>query len=160
MDDIVITNDAEWEKQKKNIFLVYNKEDKAEKEVSSNDFGDILTSLGIKVTEEQLKQYEKEIELEKNGVLNYDQFSQYVDRAYKISQRDIMIINAFKTFSDQDGYIDLQLFQRIMTTMGNKNKKLSKDEMKTILNDAGFDPKTQKTIHYTKIMQLIQKNVF
>lgn len=156
MDDIVIT-DPQWDKEKENIFNVYNKEDK--QEVSSNDFGDILTSLGIKVTDEQLKQFEKEIELEKNGVLNYKQFCLFVDRAYKISQRDGMIEKAFQTFCDADGNIDLQLFERIMTTMG-KDSKLSKDEMKTTLVDAGFDPKTQKTIHYTKIMQLIQKNVF
>ena len=150
-----MSDDAKWDSEKREIFAVYNKEDK--NEVSGSDFRDILTSLSIALTDDQCTQLEKQIDVEHHGVLNYESFSMYVDKALNLSQRDAGIAQAFEIFCDNDGFIQLETFERIMTTMG-KNK-LSKDDMKTILTDAGFDRKTQNTIHYSKILELVQKSV-
>eukprot|EP00483_Globobulimina_turgida_P000430 UN00430 len=147
--------DEQWEKQIQQIFQVYDK--KSSGIMSSDDLSDAIRSCGIRCTDDQLNQLKHEAEVEYKGQLTYTLFTEYVNRAHSIEIRDSQISAAFEMFVDENGFIKIDKFKHALMTLGHK---LTKDELQTILKDAGFDPKTDTTIHYTKILSLVQNNVF
>lgn len=147
--------DEQFQKQIQQIFQVYDK--KSSGIISSEDLCDAIRSCGIRCTDDQLNTLKSECDLEHKGQLSYKLFLQYVSRAHSIEIRDSQISAAFEMFIDENGFIKIDKFKHALMTLGHK---LTKDELNTILKDAGFDSKTDTTIHYTKILQLVQNNVF
>ena len=102
-------------------------------------------------------QFKKEIDLEHDGAVSYKLFLDYVNRGNNLSIRDSQITQSFEMFSDENGYIKIDKFKHALQTLGDK---LSRDEIDTILKDAGFDENLETTIHYSKLLALVQNNVF
>eukprot|EP00484_Ammonia_sp_Unknown_P014795 CAMPEP_0197072830 /NCGR_PEP_ID=MMETSP1384-20130603/210295_1 /TAXON_ID=29189 /ORGANISM="Ammonia sp." /LENGTH=156 /DNA_ID=CAMNT_0042511651 /DNA_START=37 /DNA_END=507 /DNA_ORIENTATION=+ len=153
--EIELELDEQWEKQIQQIFQVYDK--KSTGSISSEDLCDAIRSCGIRCTDDQLNELKNESDIEHKGELTYKLFVQYVQRAQSMEIRDAQISAAFEMFIDENGFINIDKFKHAMMTLGHK---LTKDELETILKDAGFDPKVDSTIHYTKILSLVQNNVF
>ena len=147
--------DEQWEKQIQQIFQVYDK--KSTGVMSSDDLADAIRSCGIRCTDDQLDALKTEVDMEHKGQLPYQLFAEYVNRAQSMEIRDSQIAAAFEMFIDENGFIKIDKFKHALMTLGHK---LTKDELNTVLKDAGFDPKTDSTIHYTKILSLVQNNVF
>lgn len=147
--------DEQWENQIKEIFQVYDK--KSSGTMAGEDLADAIRSCGIRVTNQQLDLLSNEAQLKSNGNISFALFSEFVHRASEIEIRDSQIQSSFAMFVDDSGYIHMDKFRHALMTLGDR---LSKDEMDTVLKDAGFDPKTDTTIHYQKILALVQNNVF
>ena len=147
--------DEQWEKQIQQIFQVYDKT--SSETMATDDLMDALRSCGIRCTDDQLIQLKNEAEKEHKGQLSYKVFTEYVNEAHSMEIRDSQIAAAFEMFVDENGYIKIDKFKHALMTLGHK---LTKDELQTVLKDAGFDATTDTTIHYTKILQLVQNNVF
>eukprot|EP01083_Nonionella_stella_P020116 55768_1 len=147
--------DEQWEKQVQQIFQVYDK--KSTGVMSSEDLADAIRSCGIRCTDDQLDRLRSEADLEHKGQLSYELFTEYVERAQSMEVRDSQIAAAFEMFVDENGFVKIDKFKHALMTLGHK---LTKDELQTVLKDAGFDPKVDTSIHYTKILSLVQNNVF
>ena len=82
---------------------------------------------------------------------------------YSVSQKpaqkakqDPELVRWFQMFTDADGNVQLDKFRHTLMTLGDQ---LQKDEIDTLLKDAGFDEKREKTIHYTKLIDVMQQQL-
>merc|ERR1719331_266950 len=84
------------------------------------DMGTVLRSLGQNPTEAELAALVEEVDKDKSGTIEFDEFVDLMSRTNKTQeQMEEEIKNAFLTFdSDGSGYIDREGLVNVLTTMG------------------------------------------
>merc|ERR1711943_20528 len=86
-----------------------------------SDMGTVLRSLGQNPTEAELQALMEEVDKDKSGTIEFDEFVDLMSRTNKSQeQMEEEIKNAFLTFdSDGSGYIDREELVNVLTTMGD-----------------------------------------
>merc|ERR1719359_164811 len=85
------------------------------------DMGTVLRSLGQNPTEAELQALVEEVDKDKSGTIEFDEFVDLMSRTNKTQeQMEEEIRNAFLTFdADGSGFIDRDELVNVLTTMGD-----------------------------------------
>merc|ERR1719398_261534 len=86
-----------------------------------SDMGTVLRSLGQNPTEAELAALVEEVDKDKSGTIEFDEFVDLMARTNKTQeQMEEEIKNAFLTFdADGSGFIDREELVNVLTTMGD-----------------------------------------
>merc|ERR1712017_50582 len=86
-----------------------------------SDMGTVLRSLGQTPTEAELQALMEEVDKDKSGTIEFDEFVDLMARTNKSKdQMEEEIKNAFLTFdADNSGFIDRDELVNVLTTMGD-----------------------------------------
>ncbi|ETO24173.1 hypothetical protein RFI_12986 [Reticulomyxa filosa] len=146
-----------WSKKHKDMFFV--QKGKRKKFLKINVSSNYNTKLG-KTNQRNIphiEQIQNEFKLNDNAKISYQEFKDIIKRATDLEVKDAQIARSFELFVDDKGFIQLEKFKHALMTLGDD--RLTKEDIMTLLRDAGFDEKTEKSIHFSKILELVQGNV-
>ena len=130
-DDLALNKEKEY----KNIFEMHDSN--KDGNVNSIELANILKSININISDEEIKEIMREIELEGNGEINYDEFISILNRREKDVDTEEELLKAFKVFDKEgNGLININELKHIMLTVGNN---LSESEINDMLTEADTD---------------------
>ena len=130
-DDISLNKEKEY----KSIFDMYDSN--KDGNVNSLELANILKSININITDEEIKEIMTEIDLEGNGEINYDEFISILNRKEKDVDNEEELLKAFKVFDKEgNGLININELKHIMLSAGNN---LSESEINNMLTEADTD---------------------
>jgi len=98
--------------------------------ITTFELGEILRKLGFKPTLEDLKDMIKEVDLDGNGNVDFQEFLQLMSHKMKDHNTEEEIMEAFKIFDrDNNGYVTKDDFKIIMNHLGEAMTNEELDEM-------------------------------
>ncbi|XP_060602173.1 neo-calmodulin-like [Ruditapes philippinarum] len=116
-------------------FRIFDKDDDGT--ISTQELGTVLRSLGQNPTEHDLEQIIKEVDVDGNGLIEFEEFVTLMSKKFTEEATENDIREAFKVFDpDNLGYILSSDLRHIMTTKGDK---MSDDEVDEMIEDADLD---------------------
>jgi calmodulin len=126
--------------------------------LKSDQLGVALRSVGLRLTNEQIRQLKAKVDAEENGQLDYESFQDYIYESKKIQKTEAELEAAFRVFDNGDGQglIDIESFKHALTSLGDK---MTPEEVDEILKEArrlGGDDDAPGTIDSRKLLHLIQ----
>lgn len=93
-----------------------------------------MRSLGQNPTEKEIAELIKEVDTDKDGNINFQEFLNMMARKDQETTNAQEILEAFKVFDkDGDGQIDVQELRHIMTNLG---EKMDDKEVQLMLDEA------------------------
>ena len=123
------------EKEIKNIFEKFDSN--KDGYVNSSELANIIKSININVSDEELLEIIQEIELEVNGEINFEYFLSIVKRRENDIDTEEELLNAFKVFDKEgNGLINLNELKHIMLKVCNN---ISESEINEMLKEADTD---------------------
>ena len=123
------------EKEIKNIFEKFDSN--KDGYVNSTELANIIKSININVSDEELLEIIQEIELEVNGEINFENFLSIVKRRENDIDTEEELLNAFKVFDKEgNGLINLNELKHIMLKVCNN---ISESEINEMLKEADTD---------------------
>lgn len=123
------------EKEIKNIFEKFDSN--KDGYVNSSELANIIKSININVSDEELLEIIQEIELEINGEINFENFLSIVKRRENDIDTEEELLNAFKVFDKEgNGLINLNELKHIMLKVCNN---ISESEINEMLKEADTD---------------------
>ena len=108
-----------------------------EKEIETKNLGKMMHALGFYPTEVELQNMINEIDIDRNGTVNFPEFFIMMSRWVEQHQKDDDIQNAFKFF-DKDGNGSLTSAE-MRYVMNNIGERVAEEELETILKFADKD---------------------
>ena len=130
-DDLTLNKEKEY----KNIFDMHD--NNKDGNVNSLELANILKSININISDEEIKEIMTEIDLEGNGQINYEEFISILNRREKDVDNEEELLKAFKVFDKEgNGLININELKHIMLTVGNN---LSENEINDMLAEADTD---------------------
>ena len=120
-------------------------------EVSTDELGTVLETLGQKVTQEELVQIIAEVDQDGGGSVDFDEFVDLMSSRMSENNEEYDIIDVFKVF-DQDGsgYITAAELRHVMM---NLDEELTDKEIDNLIAEADVDGDGQ--IGYDEFKRLI-----
>eukprot|EP00178_Gracilaria_changii_P001768 TRINITY_DN12475_c0_g1_i1.p1 TRINITY_DN12475_c0_g1~~TRINITY_DN12475_c0_g1_i1.p1 ORF type:complete len:151 (+),score=49.16 TRINITY_DN12475_c0_g1_i1:60-512(+) len=120
--------------------------------ITTKELGTVMRSLGLNPTESQLKEINHDIDTNKKGQIDFEEFKELMIKGKKeatISEEDI--IDAFKVFDKNgNGTISAAELRHVMSNIG---EKLSDEEVEEMLREADVDPEGQ--INYEDFVKML-----
>ncbi|KAK8894581.1 hypothetical protein M9Y10_023017 [Tritrichomonas musculus] len=105
--------------------------------ITRTEFATILRSWGQTPTDEEIAQIIAQVDKNKNGMIEYDEFVEMMCNSIKHFETEEDYINAFKVFDeDNDGKITKDEFNLILK---NLCEPISKDEIEMLIQIADKD---------------------
>uniref|UniRef100_A0A7S3CXG6 EF-hand domain-containing protein n=2 Tax=Palpitomonas bilix TaxID=652834 RepID=A0A7S3CXG6_9EUKA len=101
-----------------------------------------METLGLKPSQEELDAMIKEIDIDGNGSIEFDEFVQVMSRKVQPSYTPEEVKSAFKVFETpgehhQSGYVSLTALEKALTTYGTE--KLSAEDAQELLSQIDVD---------------------
>ena len=122
-------------KEYKSIFDLYDSN--KDGSVNSAELANILKSIDINASDEEIKEIIEEIDLEGNNEVNFENFVSIVNRREKDVDSEEEVLKAFKLFDKEgNGLININELKNIMLTVG---KNISEVELNDMLKEADID---------------------
>ena len=101
------------------------------------ELANILKSINISSSDEEIKEIIMELELEGNDEINFENFVSIVNRRDKDVDNEEEVIKAFKFFDKEgNGLININELKNIMLSVG---KNISEEELNDMLKEADID---------------------
>ncbi|KAK3580768.1 hypothetical protein CHS0354_023057 [Potamilus streckersoni] len=105
--------------------------------VSTKELGTVMRSLGQNPSPQQLENIIREVDVDGNGTIEFDEFCVIMSQKLNGTQSEYDVLEAFKVFDPEGkGYITSEHLRLIMTTKG---EKMTEDEVDEMINDADAD---------------------
>lgn len=124
----------------------------------TEQLGTALRSVGLRLTNDQIKQFKSKADQELNGQLDFDTFQEYIFEAKKVQKTEAELESAFKVFEngEQHGVIDIDSFKHALTSLGDKMTSEEVDEIIREAKKLGGEEDAPGTIESAKLMKLIR----
>ena len=101
------------------------------------ELANVMRSLNMDPTEEELKEMRDEVDLDGNGEIDFEEFVTLMNRRSKETDTEEVIINAFKVFDiEGNGLLSITDMRHIMINM---TENVNEDELDEILINADTD---------------------
>ena len=126
------------EEQRKELQDVFDQFDKdKDGKISGLELGNAMMSMGQSPTEEEINEMMREVDLNQDGKIDFDEFMILMTRSSPDTQTEEEVINAFRVFDKEgNGLIASSELKHIMMTIGDKMTEEEADEM---VNEADID---------------------
>ena len=103
------------------------------------ELANVMRSLNMDPTEEELKEMIDEVDLDGNGEIDFEEFVTLMEKQTNTVEEtdEELVLRAFKSFDkDHDGKITNHEFRYLLTQMGNK---FSEDELNQLFEECNLD---------------------
>ncbi|XP_069114937.1 uncharacterized protein [Argopecten irradians] len=122
--------------------------------VSVKEFGKVFRSLGKNVTEDEIKRMINEVDKDKNGKLNFEEFVDFIT-THKCTQtqeeREADLQSAFKMIDkNKNGYISIKEFRSLLKNVGDR---LSDEEVAEMI--ALVDTDNDGKLNYEEFVKIL-----
>ena len=110
--------------------------------LSLKEVSDLLMSLGMPVSEDELREMTNEVDIEGNGTVDFKEFIQLMARKLRDMDNEEEYIEAFKIFDkNSDDLISIDELREVMTILGQYvwNETPSDEEIVQMIKDADED---------------------
>ena len=126
------------EEQRKELQDVFDQFDKdKDGKISGLELRNAMVSMGQSPTEEEINEMMREVDLNQDGKIDFDEFMILMTRSSPDTQTEEEVINAFRVFDKEgNGLIASSELKHIMMTIGDKMTEEEADEM---VNEADID---------------------
>ena len=105
--------------------------------ITTKELANIMRSLNQDPTEEELNEMIEEVDLDKNGEVDFEEFVTLMNRRSRETNIEEDVLNAFKVFDKEgNGLISVTELRHIMTTLG---EQLTEEEIDDMLKEADND---------------------
>lgn len=105
--------------------------------ITTVELGDILRKLGYNPTPEDLKDMIKEVDIDGNGNVDFQEFLELMSHKMKDHDSEEEMLEAFKIFDrDNNGYVTKDDFKVIMNHLG---EAMTPDELDEMIKDNDDD---------------------
>ena len=105
--------------------------------ITSKELSNVLKNLIRDISDTEIKQIIQEVDIDGNGIIDFDEFVFMMNRRNKETDAEEEVINAFRVFdSDCDGVISSTELRHIMTSLGDK---LNDEEVDEMIRQADID---------------------
>ena len=109
--------------------------------LSLKEVSDLLMSLGMPVSEDELREMTNEVDIEGNGTVDFKEFIQLMARKLRDMDNEEEYIEAFKIFDkNSDDLISIDELREVMTILGQYvwNETPSDEEIVQMIKDVGY----------------------
>lgn len=137
----------------KEAFLMYDKN--GDSKITIDEFGDVIKSLGLNPTSDQLVTLMKEIDLDNSGTVDFNEFAIWMSIKMSPEKYDKSadLENTFKIFDENgDHFITAAELKNVMNKLG---QNLSDDEINLMIKEADTDG--DKQVNYKEFVSLMRK---
>ena len=105
--------------------------------ITTKELGTIMRNLGQNPSEEELKQMINEIDFDKNGVIDFNEFLYLMVKKMNGNDTEEELLEAFKVFDrDGNGYVTSHELRCVMTTLCEET---SPEEIEEMIKEADID---------------------
>ncbi|ORY49126.1 calmodulin [Rhizoclosmatium globosum] len=121
--------------------------------ITAIELGTVMRSLGQHPTDAELKDLMNEVDEDRNGTIEFDEFLRLMARKLKDSDSEEELKSAFKVFDeDGNGFISADELRHVMANLG---EKLTEAEIEAMIreNDANGDGQ----IDYIEFLSMMSK---
>ncbi|KAF0910318.1 hypothetical protein E2562_001498 [Oryza meyeriana var. granulata] len=126
---------AEQIEQLKEVFALFDKNNDGI--VTSQELGEVLSSLGQNHTEAELQNMIREVDADGNGVIDFHEFLNLMAHILKDPDSDKQLRETFQLFDkDGDGYISAAELREVMITL---EKEITGQEIDEMMKEADLD---------------------
>ena len=131
----------------KEAFSLFDKD--GDGTISTKELGTVMRALGQNPTEAELTDMINEVDQDKNGTIDFNEFLRLMEKKIGDNDTEEEIKEAFRVFDkDGTGTISAAELRHVMTTLG---EKLSEDEVDELLRDA--DTNNDGIIRYEEFVK-------
>lgn len=112
----------------KEAFSIFDKD--GDGTITAKELGTVMRSLGQNPTDQELDDMVKEIDVDGNGEIDFEEFVTLMTRKMEDTETEDIIIEAFQMFDKEgDGVVSSEQLRNIMTNHGEKLTDEEVDEM-------------------------------
>ena len=105
--------------------------------INNKELGTVMRNLGQNPSEEELKEMIKEIDLDGNGVIDFNEFLYLMVKKMNGNDTEEELLEAFKVFDrDGNGYVTSHELRCVMTTLCEET---SPEEIEEMIKEADID---------------------
>ena len=105
--------------------------------INNKELGTVMRNLGQNPSEEELKQMINEIDFDKNGVIDFNEFLYLMVKKMNGNDTEEELLEAFKVFDrDGNGYVTSHELRCVMTTLCEET---SPEEIEEMIKEADID---------------------
>merc|ERR1719244_695031 len=120
--------------------------------INSKELATAMRSFGMKPTQKEIENMIKEVDGDRNGYVDFDEFLSLMSR--KVSKTDMKkeLMSAFKTFDrNGDGFIIKSEFQKVMKKHG---EKMTSKEIDKMIKESDIDKDGK--INYVEFVKMVR----
>ena len=122
-------------KEYKDAFEMFDKN--KDGKITIMELANVMRSLNLDPTEEELKEMIDEVDLDGNGEIDFEEFVTLMNRRSKETDTEEVILNAFRVFDiEGNGLLSITDMRHIMINM---TENVNEDELDEILINADTD---------------------
>ena len=120
--------------------------------ISKDELKQLMNTLGLKPTQEELNQMVDEIDADGNGEIDFDEFVTVMSRKVNTSYTPTQVKAAFKVFERDcpQGYVSMSALEQALTTYGTE--KLSLTDAQELLSQ--IEPDDNGLINYVEFVNM------
>ena len=133
----------------KEAFSLFDKD--GDGKITTKELGTVMRSLGQNPTEAELQDMINEVDQDKNGSIEFEEFLNLMARKIQDTDTEEEIREAFKVFDkDNNGFISAAELRHVMTNLG---EKLTEEEVEEMIREADVDGDGQ--INYEEFCKMM-----
>ena len=119
----------------KEAFSLFDKD--GDGTITTNELGTVMRNLGQSPTEEELRDMLNEVDIDGNGIIDFNEFVSMMAKKLKETDTEEELKEAFKVFDKNgDGFISAKELGVLMRAMG---RNPTEDEIMQIMNEIDVD---------------------
>merc|ERR1712166_1476830 len=121
--------------------------------ISKDELKQLMNTLGLKPTQEELNQMVDEIDSDGNGEIDFDEFVTVMSRKVNTSYTPAQVKGAFKVFERDcpSGFVSMAALERALTTYGSE--KLSLNDAQELLSQ--IEPDDSGMVNYVEFVNMM-----
>ncbi|KAL4787322.1 hypothetical protein BJX76DRAFT_318883 [Aspergillus varians] len=137
--------------QFREVFAVFDKDGNGE--ITAQELGEVMRSLGQNPTDTELQDIVDELDVDRTGTIDFDEFLVMMSRKVKNSDPEAELREAFAVFDqDNSGTISADELRKVLTSIGDNVTDADVDEMLTLADTNG-----DGSIDYDEFVKLMSQ---
>ncbi|KAK3988877.1 hypothetical protein QBC44DRAFT_350941 [Cladorrhinum sp. PSN332] len=114
--------------QYREVFEIFDKDGTGD--ITAAELGQVMRELGLNPSTEELEDIVNEADLNKDGVISFDEFLSLMSQGVKETDTEQELVNAFKVFDkDGSGTISSDELRNVLKSLGENLSDAELDEM-------------------------------